>query len=75
MWAMPEYAKSRLVFCCGRAIRLPATIVIAARPAAIGTHVATRSPMPSKYTRNSATKPAAFGVTESQATNGVEAAS
>src|SRR5437867_6253952 len=75
MWAMPEYARRRLAFCCGSAIRFPATIVIAARPAAIGTHVATRSPIPSKYTRNSATKPAAFGATESHATNGVEAAS
>src|SRR5262245_25224433 len=31
--------------------------------------------MPSKYTRNSATKPAAFGATESHATKGVGAAS
>src|SRR5438105_454835 len=33
MWAMPEYASSRFTFCCGSAIRLPPTIVTAARAA------------------------------------------
>jgi hypothetical protein len=32
-------------------------------------------PTPSTYRRTSATKPAAFGATESHATNGVDAAS
>src|SRR5207249_10710255 len=54
---------------------LPATIVMAARTAAVGIHVPARSPMPSKYTRKSATKPAALGATLSHATNGVDAAS
>ncbi len=75
MWAMPEYASSRFTFCCGSAIRLPPTIVTAARAAMIGIQRVTWSPTPSKKTRKRATKPAAFGATLSQATNGVLAAS
>src|SRR6266480_346166 len=75
MCALPEYASKRLAFCCGNAMRLPATMVSVARPAATGTQKLTDVPTPSKYTRKRATKPAAFGVTLSHATNGVDAAS
>src|SRR5919109_1474363 len=68
---MPEYASSRLVFVCGSAIRLPASIVTVASAAAAGAQTAARSPTPSKYTRNNATKPAAFGATLSHATKDV----
>ena len=63
------------MFCWGSAIRLPATIVRVARPAASGVQTSARAPIPSKYTRNSTTKPAALGATDSHATNGVLAAS
>src|SRR5262245_43410984 len=56
-------------------MRLPATIVTVARPAASGTQRPASGPTPSKYTRTSATKPAALGATLSHATNGVGAAS
>ncbi len=72
---MPEYASRRLVFCCGSAMRLPASIVSVASRAATGIQLTARSPAPSKKTRNSATNPAAFGATLSQATKGVDAAS
>src|SRR5262245_18908538 len=72
---MPEYASRRLVFCWGSAMRLPDSIVSVASSAATGIQLIAWSPAPSKNTRNSATNPAAFGVTLNQATNGVDAAS
>src|SRR5438067_5625898 len=65
----------RLVFVCGSAIRLPASMVTVASAAAAGAQTEARSPTPSKYTRKRAMKPAAFGATLSHATNDVGPAS
>ena len=75
MCAMPEYASSRLMLCCGIAIRLPVMIVMPATAATTGIHTTAAAPTPSTYSRMIATKPAAFGATASHATNGVLAAS
>jgi hypothetical protein len=63
------------MFCWGIAIRLPAMMVSVASPAASGTQSSTELPMPSRYRRKITTNPAAFGATDSHATNGVLAAS
>ena len=75
MCAMPEYASSRLMFCCGIAIRLPATMVTPATAALAGTQKCASAPTPSTYIRKIAMNPAALGATDSHATNGVLAAS
>jgi hypothetical protein len=56
-------------------MRLPATIVMAAIADTTGTHRKPALPAPSRYSRNTTMKPAAFGATESHATNGVVAVS
>jgi hypothetical protein len=63
------------MFCCGIAIRFPISIVIPATAATIGIHATAAEPTPSTYRRMIATNPAAFGATDSHATNGVLAAS
>jgi hypothetical protein len=65
----------RFTFCCGMAIRLPATIVIAASVDTTGTQTSAAAPIPSRYSRKTTMKPAALGATDSHATNGVVAAS
>jgi len=75
MCATPEYASMRLTLLCGMAIRLPATIVRPAIAETTGTHTNPVLPAPSRYSRNTTMKPAALGATDSQATNGVAAAS
>ena len=57
------------------AIRLPATIVSAPRSAAALAQSPAGGPACSMKTRSTTANPAAFGATESQATNGVAAAS
>jgi len=59
----------------GIAIRFPATIVKAPRSAAAPAQSAAGGPARSMKTRSSTANPAAFGATDSHATNGVAAAS
>src|SRR5678816_2041289 len=63
------------MFCCGMAIKLPKMTVTVAIPATAGTHFIIAGPAPSTKSRMMTMNPAAFGATDSHATNGVPAAS